>query len=52
MSITETLNKISEEMCNKYCKFPEQYYSQTDDVDAACEKMLKEKCENCPLNKI
>lgn len=50
--ITDELVEIVNEVCDKYCKYPEQYYSQYKDPDEACDVLLKERCENCPLNRI
>ena len=45
-SVVNIIQKVIEEMCNKYCKFPEQY-SEEDE-----EKLYDEHCKNCPLNKL
>jgi len=50
--ITKQLEKIAEEICDNYCKFPQEYNSRTDDPDKNWELLSKEKCENCPLNKM
>lgn len=52
MQIIDQLQKIADEMCDKYCKYPEQYESQYDDTDEAWDKMMCEVCDNCPLNKL
>ena len=43
-SICEIFEEIKETMCDKYCKYPEQY---ADD-----ESMWEEQCENCPMCKL
>ena len=35
-------------MCDTRCKMPDQYGS--GDSDVAWETMIKEVCDNCPLN--
>lgn len=50
MSITETLEKVSEAICNNYCKYPEIYeHRYFFNKDEGFEAMIKEQCENCPL---
>ena len=44
--IGDTLNGIAEEICDHYCRFPEAYPANEH------ERMIEEKCNNCPLNKI
>jgi hypothetical protein len=44
--VVDIIRKVVEEMCDKHCKFPEQY-SEEDE-----EKLYEEHCNNCPLNKL
>ena len=39
------LNSVIEEMCDKYCKYPESYDEDDD-------KLYEERCDNCPLNRL
>ena len=52
VTICDQLQDIMEDICTYYCKYPEQYLSQYKDPDMASDKMLNERCENCPLEKI
>lgn len=52
MSVVETLTALCEEICDDYCKYPEMYEEAYKDPDEALDALLKEKCENCPLNRI
>ena len=52
MGVIRDLYKVIEQVCDKYCKYPEQYESKYDDPDEAWEKMYEEKCDNCPLSKL
>ena len=45
-SITEILNEISEDICNNYCKYPEQW----DEEKEGCELCESDICMNCPLS--
>ena len=45
MRITDLLDKIETEICDKYCKNPEKY-DKDDDA------LIDEHCNNCPLNMI
>ena len=43
---TVGFEKIAEEMCDHFCKFPEAYdHGREDDHD----RMIEEKCNKCPL---
>lgn len=44
MTVPQLLDKITSEMCDKYCKFPDQ----AKDVD----ELLKNHCDKCPLLKL
>lgn len=50
--ITEQIRKLTEEMCDKYCKYPALYESEFKDVDEAMCRMTDEVCEKCPLMKL
>ncbi len=50
MSITEQIEKVREEMCSSYCKYPEQEIHEGKTVDWLFEE--GSPCENCPLNKL
>lgn len=52
MTIPQELEQIVNEVCDKYCKFPEQTLSQYKDPDEAGEHLINDFCENCPLNKL
>lgn len=43
---TEQVEKIKEEICRRYCRFPEAY--PESDLD----RMKEEKCSKCPLNEV
>lgn len=45
MRITDILDQIETEICNNYCKWPEQYDKDDD-------SLIEEVCNNCPLNMI
>ena len=52
ITICMMLHENCEKLCMEYCKFPEQYLGQYKDPDEAQEKMMAEKCEDCPIGKI
>lgn len=35
-------------ICQRYCKFPEAYGDREDDN----QRMIEERCNNCPLNRL
>lgn len=47
-TITKQIETICEEMCDKYCKYPEAIRSEYKDIDQADEELLK-ICDDCPL---
>ena len=52
MSIVELIQWIINEICNNYCKFPEQYFKKYKDEGEAYEHLLCEKCGKCAINKL
>ena len=46
------IEKVVNEMCDGYCKWPEIYLSWHKDPDEAHEQMMEDKCINCPLSRI
>lgn len=42
------LEDIAGKICDKYCKFSEAYGDREDDN----QRMIKERCENCPVNRL
>jgi len=56
-TITNQLEDIKSEMCDKYCKYPNYYHELVlrdmiqDDTEAH-EKMLQDICPECPLTRL
>lgn len=48
MTIPQILEEVVEEMCQKYCKYPEQW----DEEKEGFELSESEICANCPLNRL
>lgn len=46
-SIVRMLERIATEMCDKYCKFPDQYTGDNDDENT--EKLIEEHCMFCHM---
>lgn len=44
MTIPEQLDKIAGEMCDKYCKFPDQAKDE--------DELFKNHCDKCPMLKL
>ena len=44
-TVYNIINSVVEEMCDKYCKYPD-IYDEDDD------KLYDEQCNNCPLNRL
>ena len=47
-TIAQQLEEVVEEMCDKYCKWPEMW----DEEMEGCELSESSICQNCPLNKL
>ena len=47
-SITEQIEDIKEQICNEYCKYPNQW----DENVMGYELCESEVCANCPLNRL
>lgn len=50
--MAEITDKITEEIktqiCDHYCKYPEQYKVENDDINF--DRMIEERCNDCVLN--
>ena len=48
----DEVDNIIEAMCDGYCMWPEEYMAYYHDPDDAIAAMQKEKCADCPLQKL
>lgn len=46
MSSKDIINQVIEEMCDKYCKWSEQWNEEAEGMAL----IDSEHCKNCPLN--
>lgn len=46
------IENVKSEMCDYYCRWPLAYKLEHEDANEALNACLKEKCEECPLNKL
>lgn len=51
MTIGEQLEAIAGEICDSYCKYPDEAGKKFEDPDEAMEWVGVTHCENCPLYK-
>ena len=51
-TLREMLEMHLEELCDDYCKYHQEYFSKYEDPDEAYEKMMEEKCDDCPIGRI
>lgn len=51
-TITSQFEQIKADICDNYCKWPEIYMEIEQDPDEAYERLLNEKCAECPLQKL
>ena len=48
MSITEQIESVKEDICNHYCKYPNEWDEEKEGIEL-CDSGI---CENCPLNRL
>ena len=48
-TIPNVLEEIASAVCDRYCKYPEQYEKEYGDEDEAYEKLWTERCAECPV---
>ena len=51
-TITKEFEEIKEQICDKYCKFPELSEQTIDDPDEAFDWLQHNHCNDCPLNRL
>jgi len=51
-TVTEILEEVGEEICDKYCKYPEICRSEQKDPDLADDLLYEKYCKDCPLNRL
>ena len=51
-TISEQMDDIANEICERYCKYPEIAKTETDDPDLADDLLYDKYCANCPLSKL
>lgn len=51
-TISEQMNDSANEICERYCKYPEICLSEVKEPDLAEDKLYNDYCAKCPLNKI
>ena len=52
MTVSKILEAVTTEICDNYCKYPDIYNKKYEDEEEALEIMVKEHCDDCPLNKL
>lgn len=53
-TLSEMFEDIKEEMCEHYCRFPNEYGAcgPDDDPDAKQDEMYEQICSGCPLMRL
>lgn len=51
-TITRQFEQIKAQICDDYCKWLEIFMEIEQDPDEAYERLLNEKCADCPLQKL
>ena len=52
MGLLTEIEKVGEEFCDKYCKYPDMYNGKSGDEENDCDMLFKERCANCPITKL
>lgn len=47
-TIPKILEEVVEEMCNKYCKYPQEWDEEAEGIELSDSDI----CANCPLNRL
>lgn len=47
-TLSEFMNEITEDICDNYCKYPDQY----GPGDEEAMRLYEEHCDDCPLNRL
>lgn len=50
--VGKKLREVGNELCQEFCKYPDEYFSLYDDGEEAEERLAIEKCEICPLTRM
>lgn len=48
-TVSQQIEEVKEQMCNNYCKYPNEYDKDMHDGVELCDSGI---CENCPLNRL
>lgn len=49
---SEEVEKVIEDVCDNFCRFPQMYLQRYNDTDDAAYYMVEEVCKDCPLDKL
>ena len=52
MTVTELLTWIEDEICEKYCKYPDVCMKEVKDPDEAEDRLYNTYCVKCPFNRL
>lgn len=52
VTVMNLLIEVADEICDKYCKYPEIAKAETDDPDLAEDLLYEKYCGSCPLSKL
>lgn len=53
LEVTDIVGEVCEEICDHYCKWPEQYTKTVlGEKETNEDALITEKCDKCPLNRL
>lgn len=52
LTVVDILQSVADQMCDKYCRWPEHCLAEKKDPDEAEELLLTEHCAGCPMQQL
>ena len=52
ITVMNLLIEVADEICDRYCKYPEICEAERKDPDEAEDLLYEKYCASCPLNKL
>lgn len=52
ISVADILQSVADQMCDKYCKWPDHCLAEKEDQYEADELLLGTYCDKCPMQQL
>ena len=50
-TVSDIIEEVRSDICDNYCKYSDINYTR-EYSDAEYDKMMREQCDSCPLNRL